>query len=162
VGNLSRGSLASGLAGNRFDGRVLLQLGMKRLVDGLFMLSRRSWPTRKEVDVYKFEKYVLTCVPSRIRTCAHGSGGRSRSDDGTGSELRKRAVICILRRSSIAILSRVPERGRQSAPCCRSVRSAATVHPGCQLILSCWVRLRPAYRECGREWACLCGCRAGV
>src|SRR5260221_10214199 len=25
-------------------------------------------------DEYIFEKYILTCAPSRIRTCAHGSG----------------------------------------------------------------------------------------
>src|SRR6266853_3413497 len=55
-GNLSRRSLASRLAGNRFDGRVLWQRVIKRLVDGLFTLSRPSWPTGKR----------LTSIDSKI------------------------------------------------------------------------------------------------
>src|SRR5258708_21871417 len=43
-GNLSRRSLASRLAGSRFDGRVLWQRVIKCLVDGLFRLSRPSCP----------------------------------------------------------------------------------------------------------------------
>src|SRR5260221_1018243 len=31
-------------------------------------------PAGAWADEYIFEKYILTCAPSRIRTCAHGSG----------------------------------------------------------------------------------------
>src|SRR5258707_8795321 len=91
-GNLSRRSLASRLAGNRFDGGVLWQRVIKRLVDGLFTLSGLSWRTGEEVvDEYKFEKYALTCAPSRIRTCAHGSGDRGRLRRRTHSDPGKHA-----------------------------------------------------------------------
>src|SRR5260221_1199111 len=55
-GNFSRRSLASRLAGNRFDGGVLWQRVIKRLVDGLLTLSRPSWPTEKR----------LTSIDSKI------------------------------------------------------------------------------------------------
>jgi hypothetical protein len=29
-----------------------------------------------DLGKHKFEKYAVTCAPSRIRTCAHGSGGQ--------------------------------------------------------------------------------------
>jgi hypothetical protein len=46
-------------------------------------------------------------APSRIRTCAHGSGGRLPRREGMGSELRERGVACVLGWSSIVILSQV-------------------------------------------------------
>src|SRR5258708_39735788 len=63
-GNLSRRSLASRLAGSRFDGRVLWQRVIKGLVDGLFMLSRPSWPAEKRLTSINSENVSCAARPA--------------------------------------------------------------------------------------------------
>src|SRR5262249_39335000 len=74
-----------------------------------------------EVDEYEFEKYVFTCAPSRIRTCAHGSGDHRRLCYYTRRDLRKHAACGPVVGFSIAILSRA---GSKVAFRMRSSRSA--------------------------------------
>src|SRR5262245_50281089 len=74
-----------------------------------------------EVGEYKFEKFTLTCAPSRIRTCAHDSGDHGRLCYYTHRDLRKHCVCGPVVGFSIAILSRA---GSMVAFRMRSSRSA--------------------------------------
>jgi hypothetical protein len=56
-----------------------------------------------------FEFHAVSCAPSRIRTCAHGSGDRSLSGRDTRLDLRECGEACAERDGSIAGLSRPPE-----------------------------------------------------
>jgi hypothetical protein len=67
-----------------------------------------------------FEKHSSSCAPSRIRTCAHGSGGRLRTRRRAYSDLRKRLDPRDIGRRSIAILSRHLNRGGDARRNCTS------------------------------------------
>ncbi len=52
-----------------------------------------AWATIVSLVDYLREIWPISCAPSRIRTCAHGSGGRSSGPLITPAEMRK----CVLR-----------------------------------------------------------------
>ena len=80
-----------------------------------------------------FEKHSSSCAPSRIRTCAHGSGDRLPATVVTGSDLRKQLAGPTVGPCSIATLSRHLVRGGNWRRYCRSARyrSAQCGGPRC-------------------------------
>jgi hypothetical protein len=62
----------------------------------------------KNVKVFEF--YILSCAPSRIRTCAHGSGDHVRSRLCARPDLGRRCLRRALAGVSIAVLSRARVR----------------------------------------------------
>jgi hypothetical protein len=92
-GYLIERSVSAG-PGCKAPGRRLADVILPKLAD------------RQELAEYKFEKHILTCAPSRIRTCAHGSGDRVRPRCRTYSDLQKHVFGLRLHRCSIATLPR--------------------------------------------------------
>jgi hypothetical protein len=66
-----------------------------------------------------FEKHSSSCAPSRIRTCAHGSGDRLLAGLVMGSDLRKHLRGPSVCACSIASLSRRQIRARCARACRR-------------------------------------------
>ena len=73
-------------------------------------------------------------APSRIRTCAHGSGDHGPLGDGTHCELRKRTAWARLGKFSIAILSRAPGAWKRCGRDVAGRHRYAEVRPGVLLV----------------------------